>query len=264
MATRQQRATLDFLNTSRIVNLPQSAANGQPVVHEQLQGAIQNLAWKDNVRAGAETNVNLAAPGAAVGGVTMSVGNAFLSRGQTDPTENGIYIWNGAAVAATRRNDADVFDELVNAIVSVDEGDDEGTSWRQTQVGGTIGSDPILWAPFAAASAPASTTVAGVIEIATQGEVDAGTDPDRAVTPATLANWSGRIRRYSTTFGDGTNTSYTISHNIGSRDVMVSVRLANSPYDQVDCEVKMTDNNTVTLGFDVAPTSNELRVTVIG
>lgn len=37
----------------------------------------------------------------------------------------------------------------------------------------------------------ASDTAQGVIELATQAEVDTGTDTGRAVTPATLANWSG-------------------------------------------------------------------------
>lgn len=37
----------------------------------------------------------------------------------------------------------------------------------------------------------ASETVAGVAELATQAEVDTGTDAERIVTPATLAAWSG-------------------------------------------------------------------------
>jgi hypothetical protein len=39
--------------------------------------------------------------------------------------------------------------------------------------------------------AAASATVSGIIELATQAEVDAGTDAVRAVTPDTLANYSG-------------------------------------------------------------------------
>jgi len=38
---------------------------------------------------------------------------------------------------------------------------------------------------------PASETVAGVVELATQAEVDAGTDTARAITPDTLSNYSG-------------------------------------------------------------------------
>jgi len=38
---------------------------------------------------------------------------------------------------------------------------------------------------------PASETVAGVVELATQAEVNAGTDTARAITPDTLSNYSG-------------------------------------------------------------------------
>lgn len=38
---------------------------------------------------------------------------------------------------------------------------------------------------------PASETEAGAVELATQAEVDAGTDTLRAVVPNTLSNWSG-------------------------------------------------------------------------
>ena len=47
------------------------------------------------------------------------------------------------------------------------------------------------YADSVAAPAYATTTTSGVIELATQAEVDAGTSTDRAVTPSTLANYSG-------------------------------------------------------------------------
>lgn len=43
----------------------------------------------------------------------------------------------------------------------------------------------------AGGASPASETVAGIAEIATQGETDAGTDDARIVTPLKLANYSG-------------------------------------------------------------------------
>ena len=50
----------------------------------------------------------------------------------------------------------------------------------------------IVSGTLAAARLPdASTTAKGAIEIATQGEVDTGTDTVRAVTPDTLSNYSG-------------------------------------------------------------------------
>lgn len=52
----------------------------------------------------------------------------------------------------------------------------------------------------------ASTGEAGIVEIGTQSEVDAGADPLRVVTPETLANWSGfgQAVPYATEIDPGT------------------------------------------------------------
>ena len=42
-----------------------------------------------------------------------------------------------------------------------------------------------------AGGSAATETAAGIVELATQAEVDAGTDVSRSITPATLASWSG-------------------------------------------------------------------------
>ena len=72
------------------------------VTYEQLTALLEGNAWKDDVRVAAPANVNLAAPGASIDGVAMNVGERFLAPNQTDPTQGGWYVWNGAAVAATR------------------------------------------------------------------------------------------------------------------------------------------------------------------
>lgn len=59
-------------------------------------------------------------------------------------------------------------------------------------------------------------------------------------------------------------TSYVITHNLGTRDVIVSVRQANTPWAAVGCIDEATTTNTVTLRFGTAPTSNDLRVTILG
>jgi len=73
---------------------------------------INQRDWKDSVRVAAETNLTLSGPGASIDGVTMVNGDRFLAAGQTLPAENGIYVFNGAAVAATRSTDADADDEV--------------------------------------------------------------------------------------------------------------------------------------------------------
>lgn len=58
--------------------------------------------------------------------------------------------------------------------------------------------------------AAATETAAGIIELATQAEVDTGTDSTRAVTPATLAAHAGNVTTYYQTSSDaGPNNSGT-------------------------------------------------------
>jgi hypothetical protein len=204
--------------------------------------------------------VNLAAPGAAIDGITMTAGDRFLARAQTAPAENGIYIWNGAAVAATRAPDADTFGELEQAVVGVEEGADAGVSYRQTSVNFVLGTDPVAWASFATSAPPASTTQAGLIEIATQAEVNAGVSAVLAVTPATLAGMDARTKFKEALIGDGSATQYDVTHNFGTRAVIVQVQREASPYDVIGCEIEKTTVNAVRLRFVAAPTVDQFRV----
>jgi hypothetical protein len=84
---------------------------------------------KDGVRAGSSTNLALTAPGATIGGVTMTGSGVdrFLAYGQTLGAANGIYVWNGAASPATRATDADTSAEVTQGmLVPVAEGTDAG------------------------------------------------------------------------------------------------------------------------------------------
>jgi hypothetical protein len=67
---------------------------------------------------------------------------------------------------------------------------------------------------------------------------------------------------YNATIGDGTNTSYTITHNFGSRDVSVTIREAASPYGLILTSWEATSSNAITIYFDSAPSSNSIRVSV--
>ena len=68
---------------------------------------------------------------------------------------------------------------------------------------------------------------------------------------------------YVTSIGDGTNTSYTVTHNLGSRDVTVQL-YDNSSYDTVYADIVRTDTNTLTISFssNSIPASNDIRVLV--
>jgi hypothetical protein len=70
------------------------------------------------------------------------------------------------------------------------------------------------------------------------------------------------VSKYAANVGDGSATSYTITHNLGTRDVIVSVYEATGSYAEVICDVNHATTNTITLLFSVAPTSNQYRVVV--
>jgi hypothetical protein len=254
---------LDFGGGNRVANLAAAIADGQPVTYEQLNAAIANIAWKDNARVAAQVNITTAAPGAAISGITMSINDRVLLRTQTDLTENGVYIWNGAAVPLTRAPDAASFASLESAVVTIDEGVDAGVAYRQTQVNGVIGTNNVIWTSFGVVSPPASESASGIAEIATQAETDAGTDDARMVTPLKLSTYSGRAKRYSTTIGDASATNITVTHNLGTEDVQVYVREVGGNKRQVIAEIRHTGTNTIAVLFDAAPALNSIRVTVV-
>lgn len=262
--SKQIFTSLEFNGGATVTGLPTPVDPTDAANKDYVDTAIEGLAWKDDVVVGTQGNLSLTAPGSTIDGVTMAVGDRVLVRQQTTASENGIYVWNGAAVAMGRSSDASTGSELNNAVVSVDGGTHAGTTWRCTTIDAVIGTDDIAFTSFNAGAPTASETTAGIAEIATQTETDTGTDDTRFVTPAKLAAWSGRLRKYSASFGDGSATQYDLTHNIGSRDVTVAVYRTTSPYDEVVCDVGHLDTNTVRLTFAAAPTSNQFRAVVVG
>ena len=254
---------LDFQSVSKVTNLPTPSASGDAASKAYVDSLVEGLAWKDSCRVATQSNLNLASPGATIDGITMASQDRILVRAQSTASENGIYVWNGSAVAATRSLDASTFAELEQAVTTVEEGTSGATTYRQDQINGTIGSSSISWVTFGTAAPAASETTAGVAEIATQAETDAGTDDLRIVTPLKLATWSGRIKKYATSIGDGSATSYTVTHNLASLDVAVTV-FNNSTGDEVITDVTHTTTNTLTIVFATAPASNAYRVVVVG
>jgi hypothetical protein len=263
--SKQVLTTLDFNNVGRIANLPDAVSAQDPVTLAQLNAVNEGLAWKDSVRVASTGNINTSSPGASIDGISLSASDRVLLKDQSSGSENGIYIWNGAAVAMTRATDASTFAELESAIVTVEEGTTNGgTTWRQTVVNGTIGSTTNTWTTFGTAAAAASETVAGVAELATQAETDTGTDDARIVTPLKLTNWSGRKRKATGTLGDGAATQYTVTHNFGTRDTVAEVYRNSGSYDKIECDVEHATTNTTIFRFASAPTSAQFAYVIIG
>lgn len=108
----------------------------------------------------------------------------------------------------------------------------------------------------------ATETTLGVAEIATQTEVNTGTDDQRIVTPLKLKTLlDNRTGGYAANIGNGSATSYVVTHSLGTVDVIVMLK-DNATLEEVFADVVITDTNNVTVSFALAPALNAYRVII--
>jgi hypothetical protein len=116
--------------------------------------------------------------------------------------------------------------------------------------------------PSSLSARTATETRTGIAEIATQAEVGAGTDDTRFITPLKLVtHLQGYVGGYAANVGDGTAISFALSHGLNSSDVVVSV-YDNATKEEVFTDVAITSSSVVTVSFALAPTSNAYRVVI--
>ena len=77
------------------------------------------------------------------------------------------------------------------------------------------------------------------------------------------SNYHAITRKYVETLSTSA-TSYTVTHNLGSSDVLVQVSEVASPYYKVETDVELTSDSAVTIRFATAPSSGAYKVVVIG
>lgn len=257
-------AHIDGQSVAKGVNFVDPTAAQDVATKAYVDAAVEGLAWKDNVRIHAPVNVNLAAPGATLDGITMATNDRFSAFNQTTASQNGIYIYNGAATPATRAPDMSTAVEFEQAVFTVDEGTSAGSTFRQTTVNFVLDTGNPAVVSFGTGAPAASETTAGVAEIATQAEADTGTDDARFITPLKMATWSGRKRKATAVIGDGSATSFNIDHNFNTRDVVVEVFKNSGNYDTVIVDVTRPTVNRVTLTFATPPASTSHNVVILG
>ena len=72
------------------------------------------------------------------------------------------------------------------------------------------------------------------------------------------------VRKYATSIGDATSTTFQVDHEFGTKDVTVQVFQNSADYGQVEVDVEHTNIDFVTVKFAAAPALNEFRVVVVG
>lgn len=285
------------LNSNKITNLATPTAGTDAANKDYVDGVAQGLDVKASVVAATTTAGTLAssfANGSVIDGVTLATGDRILIKNQATGSENGIYTVN-ATGAPTRATDMDTGTEFPGAFTFVEQGTvNADTGWVCTNNSPvTVGTTAITFAQFSGAGTytasngitltgsnftfnPTSTgglqtaaggasilkpTNSGLVTDATGLYVGAGTGITVSGTNVAI-DTSVVVRKYAANVGDGTSTAITVTHNLNTRDIQVTVYDNSSPYAEVVCDVEHTTTTTATLRFSVAPTSNQYRVVV--
>lgn len=105
-----------------------------------------------------------------------------------------------------------------------------------------------------------TTHVSGTLPIGSGG-TNATTQSGARTNLSSTAN--PLPQKYVTDVGDGSTTTFTITHNLGTRSCMVQV-MENATYEVCIPDVVMATTNTCQLIFGVPPSTNEYNVTIVG
>lgn len=294
-------ANLDA-GTYKITNLGAPTNSTDAATKAYVDAVSEGLHVHAAARVYVASNIDLSTAleaGDVIDGITLVAGDRVLVNGQSTQSQNGIYVVQ-ATGAAVRATDFDTPTEVASGdFIFVSSGTLYGnTGWVQTNSPATIGTDAISFTQFSGAgtyTAGAGLTLSGTVFSAdvtptsgnpslinSGGAIEVKTDTSRGLSvdanglginagtgltfsSGALSFASGYgVRKFSVDIGDNSATSYTVTHNLSTKDVTVQVYETGSPYAQVEADVEHATSNTVTIKFSVAPTTDQYRVVVVG
>lgn len=250
------------LGGQKITNLATPTLGTDATTKNYVDTAVQTAASgidpKEAVNAATTGNITLSGT-QTIDGVSVAVGDRVLVKNQTTASANGIYLC--AAGAWTRTADGSQGTLTTGALMLVLAGTtNAGSQWYlSTPDPITVGTTNLSFIQFTAGSVYTfgnglNNSAGTVTVVADTGIVVSGTGV--AIDTAVVT------RKYSVTLSTS-STSYTVTHNLGTKDVIVSVQNVSTG-DVEYAAINAATTNTVTVTFTVAPAANAYRVTVLG
>lgn len=259
---------IDLAN-QKIVNLADPSASTDAANKNYVDAVARGLDWHAHVRVAAASNITITAPGATVNGVTLANGDRILLTAQSTASQNGLWVYNGAASALTRPTDYAAGAVLTNPSITV------------TATEGTTPAGNIAWTLSTDGTVTVDTTTTAWAQVGGSGTVYTGGN-GITVTGASIAATaapSGGVtvgaggialdttvatRKFSANLGAATaGSAQTVTHNLNTLDVHVVVREVSTGQ-KVDPDDIATGVNTITVTFAAAITSGQYRVIVFG
>lgn len=107
----------------------------------------------------------------------------------------------------------------------------------------------------------ATTTVQGIVRLATITDYN-NNDATTAVTPALLQSvLSTTVGGYYTTFGNGSSTTFAITHNLNTKRIIIQVFEVDTG-DEIEVQITKTSDTVVTLSMNIPPATNNYEVVI--
>jgi hypothetical protein len=256
------------LNSQKITSLADPTAAQDAATKAYVDATAQGLDTKASVRVATTTtlpantrsgNVLTASANgvlAAIDGVTLVVGDRVLVKNEATGANNGIYTVTsvgsgGTPWTMTRATDADTSAEVTPGMFTFVE---EGT----VNTGGG-------WRLVTAAPITLNTTALTFTQFSSAGAYSAGTGLTLTGSVFAIDTASGYgVRKVAADIGDGSSTAITVTHNLATKDVWVTIYDKTTPFAVLYTDVEMATTNTVTIRFATAPTTNQYRAVVFG
>jgi len=272
-------AKIQQLNNLTVIgNVSGASANAAEVtiITDMANSSSSSLATSTAIKTYIDANVG--SLGNLEGAWDASSGSFPVGSAPVAGTKAGDYWYVSVAgtVNSVAFNVGDVIVAKINAAST-----SLATDWIQLEVNRDQATTTVLGLVFLATNAetqtgtdankavtPASLTArtatetrTGIAEIATDAELTTGTDDTRIVTPLKLKTYlDNRTGGYAANIG-GAGTSYALTHGLSTIDVIVMIK-DNTTLEEVITDVVITDANTVTVSFATAPGANAYRVII--